>query len=200
MPLLPLETFLHPEDLLDESPLVPARAGHWWALFTKPRMEKALARRLLDRDVAFFLPQTKRRWQHGKRWLTSHVPLFPGYLFLHGDGESRLAALQTNLVTRTLAVTDQAGLEADLARVHRLMISGEPLDPEDRLLPGARVVITQGTFAGLEGRLLHRDGRLRFAVEVQLLQRGVSVVIESGMFQPLGDERAAPHANGLSCA
>jgi transcription termination/antitermination protein NusG len=200
MPLLPLETFLHPEDLFGAAP-DGEPGGVWWALFTRPRMEKALARKLLDRDVGFFLPLYKRRWAHGTRWLTSHVPLFPGYLFLHGGPEARLAALQTNLVSRVLPVADQGRLAADLGRVHRLMTSGEPLTPEDRLQPGTRVAITRGTFAGLEGTLLRRDGQWRFAVEVQLLHRGVSLVIDAGMFRPVADGPALGHtANRLTCA
>jgi transcriptional antiterminator NusG len=201
MPLLPLEPFLHPEGLFEESACAPEPEGVWWALFTRPRMEKALARKLLDRDVAFFLPLYKRRWPHGKRWLTSYVPLFPGYLFLHGGPEARLAALQTNLVSRVLPVADQARLAADLERVNRLMTSGEPLTPEEQFQPGARVVITQGAFAGLEGTLLRRDGQLRFAVEVQLLHRGVSLVIDSGMLQPAEGGPSLQHtAGGLNCA
>ena len=39
--------------------------------------------------------------------------------------------------------------------------------------------------AGLEGKILHRGKKLHFFIEVQLLQQGVSVEIESWMFQPV---------------
>lgn len=189
MPLLALEPSVHPESLFDEASAAPAEEACWWVLCTRPRAEKTLARRLLERDTGFFLPLWTRRWANGNRWLTSHLPLFPGYLFLCGGPETRLGALKTNLVTHVLTVADQQQLHADLARIHRLQTSGAPMTPEDRLQPGDRVRITQGAFAGLEGRLLRRDGQLRFVVEVQLLQRGASLVVTPGTFEPLGSVR-----------
>jgi transcriptional antiterminator RfaH len=109
--------------------------------------------------------------------------LFPSYVFLQGDNQEVLKTLETNLVARVLQVEDQQQLHTDLVRVHRLVATGAPLSPEERLQPGSLVEITQGPLAGLEGKILRRGKRLKFIVEVQLLQRGVSVEIESWMIQ-----------------
>src|SRR5207253_7792304 len=98
MPVLPLEPFVFPEDLLQATAPDPAASQRWWVLQTKPRLEKSLARRLLRQQVSFFLPLYARRWRTQGRWVCSHNPLFTGYLFLHGDSEARLAAFQTNLL------------------------------------------------------------------------------------------------------
>src|SRR5262249_14201808 len=198
MPLLPLEPFLYPEDLLSQKTATEAEPTRWWVLHTRPRAEKSLARRFLSRNLPFFLPLHKRQWRSRGRLLCSHVPLFPGYIFLHGDYQTRVTALETNLIARCLPVDDQARLHADLARVYHLMATGEPLTPEDRLQAGARVEIIHGPLAGLEGKVLRRGKQLKFFVEVQLLQRGVSVEIESWMIQPLGNTRPAL-AGGASC-
>ena len=95
-------------------------------LQTRPRLEKFLARRLLQTKVAFFLPLYEKRWRTQGRLVCSHNPLFSGYLFLYGDSESRLAALQTNLVTLCLPVVDQRELWADLMRVHQMIVCGAP--------------------------------------------------------------------------
>ncbi|HBI43172.1 MAG TPA: antitermination protein NusG, partial [Planctomycetales bacterium] len=111
MPLLPSEPFVHPAELLAPDPdavaFAPAPIHQWWVLHTKPRAEKALARRLLGRDVGFFLPQYHKQWLSRGRLLSSHLPLFPGYLFLYADGPARLIALETNLVANCLPVPDQ---------------------------------------------------------------------------------------------
>jgi transcriptional antiterminator RfaH len=163
-------------------------------------VEKSLARRLREREVSFFLPLYRRRWKQRGRVFNSYLPLFPGYLFVYGDADARLTALQTNLVVRTLPVPDQGRLQADLFQVHRLLTTGAPVTPEDRLQPGSRVRVTRGPFEGLEGKVLRREQQLRFVVEVQLLQRGVSLHIESGMFEPLGPAAAdlGPKALGHS--
>jgi transcriptional antiterminator RfaH len=197
MPLLPLEPFLYPEDLLSPPATAEADPSRWWVLHTRPRTEKCLARRFLSRTLPFFLPLYKRQWRSRGRLLCSHVPLFPGYLFLRGDYQVRLAALETNLIVRCLPVEDQEQLQADLARVYHLMATGEALTPEDRLRPGAPVEIVHGPLAGLEGKVIRRGKQLKLFVEVQMLQRGVSVEIEGWMIQPLGDGR--PALTGAAC-
>jgi transcriptional antiterminator RfaH len=111
--------------------------------------------------------------------------LFPGYIFLRGNDSARVEALTTNLVVNVLPVVDQSGLFTDLTRVHRLMEAGTGLAPEPNLDPGTIVEITAGPLTGLEGKVLRRGKKLHFFIEVHLLQQGVSVEIESWMFQPL---------------
>ena len=190
MPLLPLEPFVFPDDLLRHPAPGNEDPTRWWALHTRPRAEKALARKLLRRNEAFFLPLYKRQWRHRGRLLCSYVPLFPGYLFLQGDAAAACRALETNLVARILNVPDQAQLHADLGRIVCLIATGAPLTPEDRLQPGTRVAITRGSLAGLEGKILRRGKHLKFLVEVEFLQRGVSVEVENWMIQP----QESPHA------
>ena len=100
MPILPLEPFLFPEELLAAPATATERVGRWWVLHTRPRTEKALARRFFHRGLSFFLPLYPRQSRSRGRVLCSHVPLFAGYVFLHGDEEARLHALETNLVAR----------------------------------------------------------------------------------------------------
>jgi transcriptional antiterminator RfaH len=192
MPLLPLEPFIFPETLLDSPPDASPDSAWWWALHTKPRAEKKLVRRFLDQGTSFFLPLYERQWRSGRRLQRSYLPLFPGYVFLRGDHHARLAALQTNLIVNCLPVADQAQLHQELGRVYRLMTSGVPLAPEDRLLPGTPVEVTHGPFAGLEGKVLRRGNHLRLFVEVQFIQRAVSVEVESWMVEPIGSLPLVP--------
>jgi transcriptional antiterminator RfaH len=184
MPLLPPTLFV-------AGPPGADGPHRWWVLHTRPRAEKSLARRCLRHDLAYFLPQHRRQWRHRGRPFASHVPLFPGYLFLYGDGASRLAALETKLVARCIPVEDQAGLHADLARVHRLIVSEAPLTPEERLGPGDLVDIVAGPLAGLQGKVLRKGKQLKLLVEVQFLQRGVSAEVESWMLRPAATPRPA---------
>jgi transcriptional antiterminator RfaH len=195
MPLLPLEPYLFPNELFAPSTATASAADRWWVLHTRPRSEKALARQMLSRQVAFFLPLYQKQWRSNGRMQSSYLPLFPGYIFLRGDDEARVTALTTNLVANVLPVGDQGQLTTDLSRVHHLMESGSTLTPEARLEPGAVVEITAGPLAGLEGKVLRRGKRLQFFIEVQLLQQGVSVEIESWMFQPVAGRPAATHSD-----
>src|SRR5205807_8304193 len=123
--------------------------GRWWVLHTRPRAEKTLARRFQGRGIPYFLPLYHREWRSNGRQFRSYLPLFPGYVFLHGDEFARLAALETNLVAQVLPVEDQHQLYADLRRVYKLLSTGAPVMPEDRLAPGDTVEVVKGPFTGL---------------------------------------------------
>jgi transcriptional antiterminator RfaH len=194
MPLLPLEPFLFPDDLLRRASACSDANEQWWVLHTRPRAEKALTRKLLRQNVAFFLPLWKRQWRNRARLFCSYAPLFPGYVFVHGNSQTVFQTLTTNLVARFLVVPDQRQLNADLERVYCLIAANTPLTPEDELQPGTPVEITAGPLAGLEGKVVRRGKHLKFIVEVQFLQRGVSVEIDSWMIQPRSSSPAIPPA------
>jgi transcription antitermination factor NusG len=183
MPLLPLEQYVFPDNLLASPDSLP-EGGSWWVLHTRPRAEKALARSFLGRGVSFFLPLQKREFRCRGRAMRSYLPLFPGYVFLHGEGPQRLQALETNLVARALPVPNQEELHTDLARVHRLMVSGANLAPEQRLAPGSAVKLIGGPFVGLEGTVLRAGRQLRLVVLVHFLHQGVSIEIDPWMVEP----------------
>lgn len=176
MPLLAKESVQYPEHLFgaldDEEPL-----GPWWVLRTRPRAEKALARRFLQLHLPFFLPVHCRRWRTRGRQHAAYLPLFPCYLFIRGD-DVRRAVLETNQVAQILDVPDQPAFDRDVAGIHRLMASGRDLTPEEQLPPGSPVLIEEGPFAGLRGRVIKRGAESRLVVEVTLLKQGVSVELD----------------------
>ena len=185
MPVLPADPFVVPEDLFEVPNGFSTGEKRWWVLHTRPRAEKVLARQLRQRAASFFLPLHERRRRYQRRLVTTHVPLFPGYLFLLGDHEDRYQAFATNLVVNCLHVEDQERFMHDLLRVHRLIETKAPLFPEERLEPGMAAEITSGPLAGHRGTVVRRGKSLKFVIEVDFLQRGASVEIDGSMIQPL---------------
>jgi transcription antitermination factor NusG len=185
MPLLPLEPFVYPDDLFVHAARAIDDGQRWWVLHTRPRAEKSLARRLRKRELGFFLPLHHHQARRRGRQLSSYLPLFPGYVFLRGDAQARILALETNLVANTLVVPDQEQIFADLLRVHQMVLADVALTPEDRLQPGTPVEVVEGAFSGMRGKVIKRGKRLKFIVEVQFLQRGVSAEVEAWMIRPV---------------
>ena len=200
MPVLPLETTIYPEHLLDEA--APAGGGdsRWRLLHTKPRAEKALARQLARRGMAFFLPLYERRLRYRKRVVVSHLPLFPGYLFLHGEHDGRLEALRTDRVVRAIDVVDQQKLHTELRQVQQLISSGVAIAPEERLKPGMLVEITSGPLKGLDGKVLRRGSQYRFVIQVDFLGRGASCEVEGWSLRPVEHTGVASDCDALSVA
>lgn len=179
MPILPREPDIFPDDLLNgyEAPL--EWGASWWALHTLPRREKDLVRRLRRLSIPHYSPLIPRRSRSPSgRVRTSHLPLFSGYVFVHGGEEQRYEALTTNCVSRCLEVSDEAKLVYDLRQIQRLIESDAPLSPESRIEAGMKVRIRSGSLVGLEGVVVRRRGRERLLVVVEFLQRGASVELE----------------------
>ena len=184
MPVLPKETCLFPETLLDACE-PPADDCQWMVLYTKPRQEKSLAREFLRQSVPFYLPLVKKTLQYGRRRITSHAPLFDGYLFMLGSEKQRVLSLATNRVLQILPVNDGSQLIADLRQIERLIQSNVPLTPESRIQPGANVRVRSGPFAGVEGTVLRRRGETRLLVSINFLQKGASVEIEDFLLESI---------------
>ena len=83
MPILKEEPSLYPETLLDEAPRDVADR-RWFALYTKARQEKSLARELLKQRIPFYLPLVKKTNVSRGRKRISQMPLFGGYCFSMG--------------------------------------------------------------------------------------------------------------------
>ncbi len=185
MPILGNEPSIFPETLLDaEGEAEDDR--RWRVLYTKSRQEKALARELLKLRIPFYLPLIAKDSIFRGRRIASYIPLFAGYLFLYGNEDERLTALQTNRVSRILDVEDTGSLVHDLRQIRRLIASGAPLTVESRLVPGNRVRVKHGPFAGLEGTVVQRRGKARLLVAVNFLQQGASVEVDDFYLDSIG--------------
>jgi transcription antitermination factor NusG len=189
MPILPAEPDLHPTDLWQKGGRGDSHRC-WWCLHTKPRQEKALARDLRFRDIAYYLPQIVKidRTPQGRQ-TRSIVPLFTGYLFLLGDDSDRIQALRSNRLVNVLEIVDQEGLIHDLRQIHQVLSSGLSITAEPAMPVGARVRIKTGPLMGIEGIVIRRSKRDQFVAVVQFLGRGATVDLQDWQVDRIDDAR-----------
>ncbi len=168
------------------------RHRRWWCLHTKPRQEKTVARALQQRQIPHYLPQVVHESRTpGGRKIRSTLPLFPGYLFLHGDDYQRIEALQGNHLANILEVPNQAALEQDLRQLYQLLSSGLPVSPEPTYVVGTMIRIVVGPLKGITGTVVRRGGRDRFVALVRFLGRGATVDLQDWQVEPVPDQPAA---------
>lgn len=179
MPVLNKETSCWPPDLFQGLPGAVHPDWRWSVLRTRSRAEKSVVRQLIANDLGCYLPQKERRTRHQRRSVVSSLPLFPGYVFLKGDEEGLEVALRAKGVAQYIAVEDQQRLEHSLLQLQRVIESGIPFWPEERLQPGERVEIVSGPLQGVTGSVARCGSSERLIVEVDLLQQGVSVEIDT---------------------
>lgn len=180
---------LYPASLLKRTGTDEANAPQtkhvWWLAHTRPRQEKVVATALLARGVGYYLPLLTRKSLTRGRTRLARIPLFPGYVFVHGDENERLAALQTNRLITMQHVPDGDLLRAQLKQLAELIAAGVPLTRESRLVPGERVRIKAGPLRDIEGTVLRRNGKTEFLVSIDFLHQGASLEIDDWMLEVL---------------
>lgn len=182
MSLATIEQDCFPGTLMDELPSDDDER-RWWALYTKSRQEKYVARRLQGFQIPFYLPLARKASMHRGRRVTVHLPLFSGYLFVYGTPDERVRCLTTNRISQVIPVHDAESLYGDLRRIYRIAKSDAESALEPQLVPGKRVRIRSGALSGLEGTVIAKHGQTRFMVSVDFLQQGASIEVEDFMFE-----------------
>jgi transcription antitermination factor NusG len=151
----------------------------WLVVHAYPRQEKRVIDDLRARALpgcAFF----ERRLRHypGKGTQESLVPLIAGYLFVAGGREQRDAIYATRRVVRIIDVPRPKELADDLRHLIALVRSANaPLVVRPELVPGKRVSITSGTFAGCSGVISRRSHEYELVVNLELLGTSVAVTL-----------------------
>jgi transcriptional antiterminator NusG len=171
MTILRKESDIFPDDLFD----LPTAEAPWEIAHLRSRQEKSVARLLLDGRMPFYLPQVQQTTKSASRTVVSHLPLFPGYIFLRRVEGLRQTLWRTSAVARLIEVPDQAQLTAELLQVRLLQNSGAVLTPLVGLVAGDTVRITGGSFGGYTGIVLEERGVQRLVVSISMLQKSVAV-------------------------
>jgi transcription antitermination factor NusG len=162
-----------------------ARRADWWLAHTLPRQEKAVAMALRGQNAGYYLPLVNRKSLTRGRTRLARIPLFPGYVFICGDQETRLGALKTNRLLTVQPVPDGEALRLQLLRFANLIAMGAPLVRESRIAAGERVRIKAGPLRGTEGVVLRRNGKAKLLIAIDFLQQGASFEIDDCMLEPV---------------
>ena len=153
----------------------------WYGIRTKPKHENVAAASLKGKGFQEYAPvyRSRRRWSD--RTVESYLPLFPGYVFCRFDASRRLPILTTPGVLSVVGFGNGPTPIPDdeIEAIQRIVTSGVAAEPCPFLKEGQRIRITQGSLEGLEGILLKKKADWRMVVSVSMLQRSVSVEIDS---------------------
>lgn len=186
MPILAHEPDVYPDNLFETLEIATDEDKQWYAVHTRPRCEKNLARKLSGADIWHCLPMHEHKYRSPKgRKCVSYLPLFPSYLFLYATEEERYRAMATHNIVRVMDVPDGEQLTFDLRQVKRLLETGASLRPQAQLQPGAHVRVTNGPFLNFEGRIIKRQSGDVLLVVVHYLQQGITIALDDCQVEPL---------------
>jgi len=174
----------------------------WWAVYTRHQHEKVVAASFASNGLDVFLPlySAVRQWKDRKKHLS--LPLFPCYVFLRSESESRVAVLSTPGVHSIVMMSGQPAVipEVDIEAIRRAVDSPLRVEPHPFLRRGDWIRIKSGPLANIEGILIRRKGSYRLILSAEVLQKSIAVEIDAFSVEPLARPGASPLSTARSRA
>lgn len=153
---------------------------YWYILYTLPRHEKAVASRIISQGVESYLPlySVVRCWN--SRRVEVDLPLFPGYVFVRMLLSDRTRILSRPGIIRLLSVNGSLAIFPDEEMESlRASLAIWKAKPYPFLISGKQVRIRSGPFAGLQGTISRRKGKMRLLVTLDIIQSAILIELDA---------------------
>jgi transcriptional antiterminator NusG len=162
---------------------------HWYAVRTRSRHEKLVARQLEKQGIQSFLPLIAKINQWSDRRKQVEEPLFSGYAFvrLNHSSNDRIRVLQTQGVVSFVGVQGSgiAIPDQEIENITTLLASNVSYQERPYLQVGQRVRVSGGALDGLEGILTAENSDRSLVISIGLIQRSLSVRVAGYNVEPL---------------
>lgn len=168
----------------------------WFVIQTKPKNEKKVFIQIVQKGIEAFLPlvESIRYWSDRRKKL--QVPLFPGYVFVHGDENERIRAISGTFgALRYIMFQKRPAVvsEQEMQNIKISLQAPERIRVEKiNIVEGDLVEITGGLFKGLTGFITQIRGNYKVVVNIRELGASFSVQLNNSeikLLQPIGKER-----------
>ena len=174
----------------------------WFAVRVRSNCEIKVAQAFSARGLEYCLPLHKLRRRWSDRYKIVESPLFSGYVFCRFLRSRRTAVLSAPGVLHVVGF-GRVPVPLDpeeMAGVLAIAASGLPAEPWPYLKTGQKIMIDGGPLAGVPGIVCRATSHCRLVVNVTLLQRALSVEVESDWVRPLLEADSAATCSGGAMA
>jgi len=174
---------LHPESTSQFPPwaIVPEEPN-WYAIHTRSRHEKWVAKQLQGKGIFTFLPLLQEIHGWSDRRSKVEVPMFSCYAFVRiaQTTAERLKILRTPGVLSFVGNENQGTAipEREIESLRTAINEKIPCLPHPFISAGRRVRIRGGALDNLEGILMPQGGDHSLVLSVELLRRSISIRLE----------------------
>jgi transcription antitermination factor NusG len=153
--------------------------SRWYAVYTAANQEKTVSERLRQKGVEQYLPLYRTVRRRTDRRVVLHLPLFPGYLFVHINIAEKKRVLELPKVVRLVGngALPSTVPDEQIEKLQRGLAAEGKVCPCPNLSMGSRVRVVKGPFSGIEGTLRRRKGDLRVVVWIELIACSFSIEV-----------------------
>ncbi len=173
------------------NPKVSGENAAWFALYVQVNHEREVAKRLEQKAIESYLPLMECWSKRRDRRKRIHLPIFPGYVFVRSvlDNYTNINILKTpgavSIIKNSEGPLPIPDYQIDSLKT--VLGSSQPLAVHDYFKEGDRVQVIRGPMCGCIGILLrHNPKKGRLLVSIDIIQRSVSVELDTEDVEPLG--------------
>lgn len=161
----------------------------WFAIYTRYKREKMVAKRLQQKGIEVYLPLQKFTRRYVRKVKQVELPLINCYLFTKITKKEYVPVLETQDVLKFVRFSRNliSIPEAEIRIIQRVV--GEAVEVEvnpAEYLPGDDVEIIAGQLTGLKGKLLKKENEKNFLIELESLGYQMLMKVDPSLIQRTG--------------
>ncbi|MCB0664026.1 MAG: UpxY family transcription antiterminator [Saprospiraceae bacterium] len=172
----------HPTNHLD--PETP----RWFAVYTHFKREKVVERMLRQKGIECYLPLQKQARKYTRKFRIVELPLISCYLFVKITKAEYVPVLETEHVLNFVKFSRDliAIPEEEIDLIKRIVGEGLPIEVEQGSIEeGDWVEIISGNLTGLKGRMVAKEGKNQFVVELDQLGYSIRMTLDPKLLHKL---------------
>lgn len=164
---------------------------NWYLIHSKPRQEYIALQNLEQQGYECYLPMLPAEKLRQGALSVIAEPLFPRYLFIRldpsGGSQSWGPIRSTRGVNRLVSFgSEPAKVGGSLVEILRAQETVLRRQPQRHFIPGERVELKSGAFAGMEAIYQISDGERRVLILIELLNRPVQMSVAPSTLRKVG--------------
>ena len=150
----------------------------WFVLHVKPRTEKKVMIFLRQYKCFCHLPVYVKITKVQRRKVRRELPLFPGYVFTRLSAEDRLNILKTNLIVRTIYVSQPRPMIHQLRQIARASRGTIEMRAMQHMFKaGDYVRVKYGPLRGTEGYVRREGAHATLCLNIEILGASAEVSV-----------------------
>ena len=161
--------------------------ARWFAVYTKFKREKLVAKQLREKGIEVYLPLQHFTRRYTRKVKQVEIPLISCYVFTRITRKEYIPVLDTPDVVQFVRFSKNliAIPEKEIQIIKRVV--GEQIEIEvepNKFIEGQPVVIVGGNLTGLTGKLIDK-GHKNFLIELENLSYAMRMHVDPALLQPI---------------
>lgn len=165
-----------------------ANDDKWYALYTNPRAEKQVFKRLEEKGIETYLPiqKTYRMWSDRKKLVEK--PLLSSYVFVKTKPRNFPEVYKTPGVVKFVTFEGKPAWipQCQIDTLRLLIDSNAEIEiSSEKFAPGDNVEVVSGALIGLRGELIKIGTKNRFVIRIDKLDQNLILKISRAFLKKI---------------